>query len=175
MSVWIPNTCSAIAGNRPIWNPNVHISAKVYLDRGASQKWWCGNRKSNTTMQPSSGPSLWFSLGRFASGCSLCNLQLSESNELNDCKSLAWVLLGLAAPAAHRRAGGWVRDFVKAAAHAGMTTVCIKGCTSCRPGTVRKMCGEGERRDGHTEQAALIFGLLQSFCISLCPASWGLD
>lgn len=105
MSMWIPNICSAIAGNRPVLDPNVQIYAKVYLARGASQKWWWGNRKSNTTVQPSSGPSLWFSLGRFASGCSLCNLQLSESNELNDCKSLAWVLLGLTAPAAHRRAG----------------------------------------------------------------------
>lgn len=87
------------------------ISAKAYLDRGASQKWWCGNRKSNTTMQPSSGPSRWFSLGRFASGCSLCNLQLSESNELNDCKSLTWVLLGLTAPAVHRRVGGLSQGF----------------------------------------------------------------
>lgn len=71
--------------------------------RGASQKWWCGNRRSNTTRQLSLGLSLPFS-GRFASGCSLCNLQLSESNELNDCMSCTWVLLGLTATAAHRGA-----------------------------------------------------------------------
>lgn len=46
---------------------------------------------------------------------------------------------------------------MEAAAHAGMTTLCIKGCTSCRPGTVGKMCGEGKCRDGHMEQEALRF------------------
>lgn len=64
MRIWIPNTCSAIAGTWPIWTQMCRsdFCLEILGCRGASQKWWCGNWRSNTTIQSSLGPSLQLSL-----------------------------------------------------------------------------------------------------------------